>query len=166
LDLSHPEEHWERYLYFNAGWFFYRCPRVFADRMIRIMTGLRDGSMPELASQSLDPWLDQAALPVAIAGLGGGRPGPELDGLDGAISRHWRAMPLFYARAADSELDRLAEIARPNRIKKVLKAHEPFRRMIYQNRGDKVRALFDRSRLPPSEKIIRNRIRRAGLWMR
>ena len=64
------------------------------------------------------------------------------------------------------ELDRLAEIARPNRIKKVLKAHEPFRRMIYQNRGDKVRALFDRSRLPPSEKIIRNRIRRAGLWMR
>jgi hypothetical protein len=166
LDLSHPEEHWERYLYFNAGWFFYRCPRIFADRMIRIMTGLRDGSMPELASQSLDPWLDQAALPVAIAGLGGGRPGPELDGLDGAISRHWRAMPLFYARAADSELDRLAEIARPNRIKKVLKAHEPFRRMIYQNRGDKVRALFDRSRLPPSEKIIRNRIRRAGLWMR
>ncbi len=166
LDLTQPDEHWERYLYFNAGWFFYRCPRVFADRMIRIMTGLRDGTMPELASQSLDPWLDQAALPVAIASLGGGRPGPELAGLDSTVSRHWRAMPLFYVRASDAELDYLSDVTRPNWIKKVLKAHEPFLRMIYQNRGAKVRAMFDRAQLPASEKVIRNRIRRAGLWMR
>lgn len=166
LDLSQPDEHWERYLYFNAGWFFYRCPRIFAARMTRIMTGLRDGTMPELASQSLDPWLDQAALPVAIAELGGGRPGPELAGLDGAVTRHWRAMPLFYATASDTDVARLEEIAAPNRIKKVLKAHEPFKRMIYQGRGAKVRALFDRDALPLREKAIRNRIRREGLWMR
>ena len=166
LDLSQPDEHWERYLYFNAGWFFYRCPRIFAARMTRIMTGLRDGTMPELASQSLDPWLDQAALPVAIAELGGGRPGPELAGLDGAVTRHWRAMPLFYATASDTDVARLEEIAAPNRIKKVLKAHEPFKRMIYQGRGAKVRALFDRDALPLRERAIRNRIRREGLWMR
>ena len=27
LDLSHPDEHWRRYLYFNAGWFTGPCPR-------------------------------------------------------------------------------------------------------------------------------------------
>ena len=166
LDLTQPDEHWERYLYFNAGWFFYRCPRVFSARMIEIMTGLRDGTMRELASQSLDPWLDQAALPVAIAGLGGERPGPELDGLDGHVSCHWRALPLFFARAPDEHLALLQEIAAPNPVKKVLKTYEPFRRMIFHNRGAKVRALFDRAQLPPTEKAIRNRIRRERLWMR
>lgn len=166
LDLTQPEEHWERYLYFNAGWFHYRCPRIFAQRMIEVMTGLQDGSMPELASQTLDPWLDQAALPVVIAGLGGGRPGPELDGLDGDVTCHWRALPLLYARAPDDTLALLAEIASPNRIKKVLKSHEPFRRMIYQRRGERVRALFDQAQLPTTEKAIRNRIRRERLWMR
>ena len=166
LDTTQPDEHWERYLYFNAGWFYYRCPRVFAERMIGIMLGLSDGTMPELASQSLDPWLDQAALPVAVASLGGGRPGPELAGLDGAVTCHWRALPLFYARAADSQVVFLETVARPNRVKKVLKSYEPFRRMIYQGRGERVRALFDRDRLPASEKAMRNRIRRERLWMR
>jgi hypothetical protein len=27
LDLTQPDEHWRRYLYFNAGWFFGPCPR-------------------------------------------------------------------------------------------------------------------------------------------
>lgn len=167
LDLSQPDEHWERYMYFNAGWFFYRCPQVFSRRMIEIMTGLADGTMPELASQSLDPWLDQAALPVAIASLGGGRPGPELSGLDtGEIAFHWRALPLFYARASAAQIDFLHDVTAPNRIKKVLKAYEPFRRMIYQDRGAKVRALFDGFPLPPSERAIRQRIRKARLWMR
>jgi hypothetical protein len=38
--------------------------------------------------------------------------------------------------------------------------------MIYQARGQKVRALFDRSNLPTHERAIRNRIKRAKLWMR
>jgi len=166
LDLSFPPGHWERHLYFNAGWFYARCPRVFADRMLRLMTSLKKDTPPELASQSLDPWLDQIALPVVIASLGGGRPGPELNGLDGGISLHWRALPLLYAKADNATLAFLEDITRPNRIKKVLKQYEPFKRMIYQGRGQKVRDLFDRDRLPKAERVIRNRIKRAKLWMR
>lgn len=166
LDTSEPDEHWERFLYFNAGWFFYRCPRLFADQMLRIMTGLRDDPLPELVCQTFDPWLDQAALPVAIAALGGGRPGPELAGLDGDTTLHWHALPLLYAKAPDATLALLEEIAAPNRVKKVLKTYEPFKRMIYQRRGHKVRALFDQSALPGREKAIRNRIKRERLWMR
>lgn len=166
LDLSEPDEHWRRYMYFNAGWFFHRCPRTFAGEMIRIMTSVRDDPLPELASQTLYPWLDQIALPLAVARLGGGRPGPELDGLDGDVSLHWRAMPLLYARAEDRTLALVDEITQPNWIKKALKEHEPFKRLIFQNKGAKVRNLFDRAALPMHEKPIRNRIKRAGLWMR
>ncbi len=166
LDLSEPDDHWQRYLYFNAGWFYYKCPQTFAALMIRFMTGIRDDELPELATQAFYPWLDQIALPVAITELGGGRPGPELAGLDGDVSLHWRAMPLLFAIAPEATVEMLYEIARPNKIKKVLKVYEPFRRMIYQNRGQKVRALFDRANLPPAEKAIRNRIKRERLWMR
>lgn len=166
LDLSEPDEHWRRYLYFNAGWFFYRCPQAFAGEMIRIMTSVRDDPPPELASQTIYPWLDQIALPVAITRLGGGRPGPELAGLDNGTSLHWRALPLIYARAPDETLALLDDIVRPNWIKKALKAYEPFKRMIFHNRGNRVRSLFDRADLPLTEKPIRNRIKRAGLWMR
>lgn len=166
LDLSQPEEHWERYLYFNAGWFFAARAHEFRDRMIEIMTGIRDDPPPELACQPLFPWLDQIALPVAIAGLGGGRPGPELAGLDGEITFHWRALPLLYAKASDRQLGLFEDIVAPNRIKKVLKAHAPFRRLVYQRRGERVRALFDRSALPRHERAIRNRIKTERLWMR
>ena len=166
LDLSEPDEHWQRYLYFNAGWFYYRCPRIFADRMTQVMTSIRDDPIPELACQTLYPWLDQIALPVVIAELGGGRPGPELDGLDGDISLHWRALPLLFARASDEKLEQFYDVVRPNKIKKVLKNYEPFKRMIFQNRGQKVRALFDQSNLPVAEKAVRNRIKKNRLWMR
>ena len=166
LDLSEPDEHWRRYLYFNAGWIFHRCAKTFGTRMIEMMTSIRDDPPPELACQTLYPWLDQIALPIVVSEFGGTRPGPELDGLDGAVSHHWRAMPLFYAKAPDNMLKTLQDIAGPNRIKKVLKAHEPFRRMIFQNRGQKVRALFDQNNLPRAEKAIRNKIKRERLWMR
>ena len=166
LDLSEPDEHWRRYLYFNAGWFFYECPQAFAQTMIHIMTGVRDDELPELASQTLYPWLDQIALPVAISKHGGGRPDASLDGLDGDISLHWRALPLFYAKASAEQLAKFDAVVRPNRIKKILKAYEPFRRMIYHGRGDKVRAIFDQNHLPIREKVIRNRIKRERLWMR
>lgn len=166
LDPAEPEEHWRRYLYFNAGWFYFRSAPEFAGTMIRVMTGIRDDPLPELACQSLDPWLDQVALPVAVSAHGGGRPGPELAGLDGDISHHWRALPLLYARAGDRVLSILDDITRPNRVKRVLKKYEPFRRMIYQGRGTTVRAMFDRGNLPRLEKTLRNRIRRERLWMR
>jgi hypothetical protein len=28
LDLGQPDEYWRRYLYFNAGFFYARCPQV------------------------------------------------------------------------------------------------------------------------------------------
>ncbi|MDA8586151.1 hypothetical protein N9L47_07720 [Rhodobacteraceae bacterium] len=166
LDLSEPLDHWQRYLYFNAGWFYYKCPQTFAAAMIRVMTDIRDNPIPELASQKLYPWLDQIALPIVVAELGGGRPDAALSGLDGAFSQHWRVMSLFFAKSSDETLEKLMEVARPNKIKKVLKSHEPFKRMIFQNKGNRVRALFDQSALPIGEKVIRNRIKREGLWMR
>ncbi len=40
------------------------------------------------------------------------------------------------------------------------------KRMIFQGRGQKVRALFDRDNLPRKEMTIRNTIKREGFWMR
>ncbi|KPQ20687.1 MAG: hypothetical protein HLUCCA24_01895, partial [Rhodobacteraceae bacterium HLUCCA24] len=82
LDLSHPDEYWQRYLYFNAGWFFGPCPVAFGTRFRDWATEIRDDPPAELVLQPLDPWLDQVALPLVIHSFGGGRPGPELDGLD------------------------------------------------------------------------------------
>ena len=38
--------------------------------------------------------------------------------------------------------------------------------MVYQGKGAKARALFDRATLPRKEAQIRNRLRREGLWLR
>lgn len=166
LDRAEPDEHWERYLYFNAGWFFGADPARFGALFLDMARSIRDDPPPELALQSLDPWLDQVALPLVIHALGGGRPGPELDGLDGDVTCHWRVLPLAYARESDRVIEVIEAAAAPNRIKRVLKEYEPMRRMIFQGKGHKTRALFDRTALPRREKAIRNRIKRAGLWIR
>ncbi|MEM6824670.1 MAG: hypothetical protein AAF566_06135 [Pseudomonadota bacterium] len=166
LDTRYPDEHWERYLYFNAGWFMGPEPRSFGARFSDLMAAIRDTPPPELVCQKLFPWLDQIALPLIIHGAGGGRPGPELCGLDGDTTCHWRVMPLFYARARDVALDVLEDVAGLNRLKKVLKQHEPFRLMIYHGRGRKARALFDQEDLPRREAAIRNRLKTEGFWIR
>lgn len=166
LDLSQPDEYWQRYLYFNAGWFFGPCPVEFGTRFTDYATTIRDDPPAALVCQELFPWLDQIALPLVIHALGGGRPGPELDGLDGEISCHWRVLPLMYAREADRVIEVLETLTAPNKIKKVLKQYDPFKRMIFQGRGHKVRALFDRNALPRRERAIRNRIKSEGFWMR
>jgi len=166
LDLSQPDEYWGRYLYFNAGWFFAADPRAFGQRFLDTALAIRDDPPEELVLQSLDPWLDQVALPLVIHGFGGGRPGPDLDGLDGDVSCHWRILPLAYARESDRAIEAIEAAAAPNRIKKVLKAYDPMKKMIYHGRGQKVREMFDRSHLPRSEKVLRNRIKREGFWIR
>jgi hypothetical protein len=166
LDLSQPDEYWRRYLYFNAGWFFFRCPREFGARFLDYALSVQGDPPEELASQSLDPWLDQVVLPLVIHSFGGGRPGPELNGLDGDITCHWRALPLLYARESDRVVEVLESVAAPNKVKKLLKLYDPFRRMVFQGRGHKLRALFDRGDLPPREKAIRRRIKQEGFWMR
>ena len=79
---------------------------------------------------------------------------------------HYRTLPLLYARESDLVVKVLEAVATPQAIKKVIKDYEPFRRMIYQGKGAEVRALFDRGDLPRREQMIRNAIKRAGLWYR
>lgn len=166
LDLRQPDEYWRRYLYFNAGWFYYKCPRAFGQRFLDFALEIRDDPGPALAAQSLAPWLDQIALPLVIHSFGGGRDVLPSGILDGEVSCHYRTFPMLYARESDHVLQVLRDVCAPNKLKKVLKNHEPIKRVIYQGRGEKVRALFDQSDLPRREQVIRNRIRKAGFWMR
>jgi hypothetical protein len=166
LDLSWPDEFWRRYLYFNAGFFFYKCPHVFAQRFLDYALAIRDDPPRELICQSLDPWLDQVALPLVIHTLGGGRDTIPEGLLDGDVTCHYRFLPLLYARESDRVVQALEDAANPNWIKKVLKKYDPIKFMIYHGRGEKTRALFDRNNLPRKEQAIRNTIRRHGFWMR
>lgn len=166
LDLSQPDEYWQRYLYFNAGWFFGADPAAFGRTFKDYAVAVRDDPTPEMVIQPLDPWLDQVVLPLVVHALGGGRPAPELSGLDGDVTCHWRMLPLCYARENDRVIKVLETVSEPNKIKKILKQHEPFKRMIYQGRGQKVRALFDQDNLPRKERQIRNKIKSEGFWMR
>lgn len=166
LDLSQPDEYWERYLYFNAGWFYGADPAAFGQRFTDWAVDIRDNPPEALVIQPMDPWLDQIVLPLVIHSFGGGRPGPELDGLDGAISCHYRLFPLLYARESDDVVELLESIAAPNKLKKLIKEHNPIKRMIYHGQGRKVRAMFDQANLPKPEKKLRNKIRAAGFWVR
>ncbi len=166
LDRSWPAWDWRRFLYFNAGWFCGPDPARFGETFLRMALEIRDDPPDALACQPLDPWLDQVALPLAIHALGGGRPGPELAGLDGAVTCHYRTFPLLYARESDKAVAVLEEVAGPNRLKRLLREHEPIRRLVYQGGGARARALFDRAALPRGEKAIRQRLKAEGLWLR
>ena len=166
IDPTEPDEYWGRYLYFNAGYFFGACPRAFGALFTEYARAIRDDPPRALVCQSLDPWLDQVALPLVIHALGGGRDSAVHGMLDGTHSCHYRMFPLLYARESEAVIATLEEVAAPNKIKKVLKSYEPIKRMVYQGRGDKVRALFDQADMPRREQAIRNRIKSNGFWMR
>ncbi len=166
LDETQPDEYWERYLYFNAGWFYGACPQEFGALFTEYALQIRDDPPEELVCQSLDPWLDQVSLPLVIHKLGGGRDVLPRGLLDGSVTCHWRVMPLLFARESDRVVEVLRQVAAPNKIKKVIKQYDPFKRMIFQNKGQKVRDLFDRNDLPIKEQKIRNKIKSNKLWMR
>lgn len=166
LDLSEPDEYWKRYLYFNAGFFFYKCPHAFGKKFLTYALAVRDEEMPELACQELSPWLDQIVLPLVIHALGGGRDALPEGYLDGKTSCHYRMFPLLYARESQHVIETLETVAAPNKIKKVLKGYDAIKRTVYQGRGEKVRALFDQNHMPRREQAIRNRIKSEGFWMR
>lgn len=166
LDLSQPDEYWRRYSYFNAGFFYYKCPHEFGARFLEFALKIRDTGPRAIECQTLDPWLDQVALPIVIHDLGGGRDALPAGYLDGGTTCHYRMLPLMYARESDKAIEVLEEVSAPNKIKKVLKEYDPFKRMIYQGRGQKVRALFDQNNLPRKEQAIRNKIKSEGFWMR
>ncbi|WP_439649753.1 hypothetical protein [Gymnodinialimonas ulvae] len=166
LDLSQPDEHWRRYLYFNAGFFYYTCPHAFGQKFADYATTIRDHGPAEIVCQTLDPWLDQVALPLVIHSFGGGRDALQVGWLDGNTTCHYRFLPLLYAREGQHVVDTLEAVTAPNKIKKVLKGYEPMKRMIYHGKGQKARALFDRANLPRREQAIRNTLKREKLWLR
>ncbi|WP_227271642.1 hypothetical protein [Roseobacter weihaiensis] len=166
LDLSQPDEYWKRYLYFNAGFFYYRCPQAFGALFERYALAIRDAPPTALCAQETYPWLDQIALPLVIHALGGGRDTLPGGYLDGSVSCHYRTFPLLYARESTHAVEVLERVTAPNRIKKVLKGYDPIKRTVYHGRGAKVRALFDQDNLPRREAKIRNTIKSNGFWMR
>ena len=42
LDRSQPDEYWRRYLYFNAGYFYYKSPHQFGARFTDYAVRIRD----------------------------------------------------------------------------------------------------------------------------
>ncbi len=166
LDTSQPQEYWRRFLYFNAGFFYFRCPHEFGRRFQDYALSIRNDPPVELVGQDLFPWLDQIALPLVIHSFGGGRDSLPSGYLDGSVSCHYRFFPLLYARESDHVVEVLETVAAPNKIKKVLKGFDPIKRMVFHGRGHKVRAMFDRENLPRREQMIRNKIRSEGFWMR
>ena len=166
LDRSQPDEYWQRFLYFNAGWFFHQSPRAFGNRFLAWAKSIRDNPPDALVCQELFPWLDQITLPLVIHSFGGGRPGPELAPLDGTATCHYRTLPLLYAKEGDLAVSVLEEVARDKALRPTLRNWEALKAMVYQNKGRKARALFDRDRLPRREQVIRNTLKREGLWLR
>jgi hypothetical protein len=166
LDLAQPDDYWQRFLYFNAGWFFHESPAKFGNRFLAWAKAIRDNPPEELVCQELFPWLDQIALPLVIHSLGGGRPGPDLAALDGTATCHYRFLPLLYATESDHTVAVLEEVARDKSVRPTLRDWPALKAMVYQNQGRKARALFDRDRLPHREQVIRNTLKREGLWLR
>jgi hypothetical protein len=157
LDHSHPEDYWQRFLYFNAGWFFHESPRRFGNRFLAWARDIRDTPPAELVCQELYPWLDQITLPLVIHSFGGGRPGPDLSPMDGTATCHYRTLPL---------LEVLESLAADPELRPVLRPWGAFKRMVIQSEGAKARAFFDRANLPRREQMIRNTLKREGLWVR
>lgn len=166
LDLTQPDNYWQRFMYFNAGWFFHASPQDFGNRFLAYAKSIRDNRPDPLIVQEIYPWLDQIALPLVIHSFGGGRPGPELAGLDGDVTCHYRTLPLLYARESDRVVDVLEQVARQKDLRRILRDFEPVKLMVYQNRGRKARSFFDRNDLPRREQAIRFVLKREGLWLR
>jgi hypothetical protein len=166
LDLSKPDEYWQRYLYFNAGWFFHASAHGFGNRFLSYARSIRDNPPPELVCQQLYPWLDQIALPLVVQSFGGGRPGPGLAGLDGEVTCHYHTLPLLYAQEGDRAVEVLEAVAEVKENRRLLRDWPQAKQMIYQNKGRKARALFDRAALPHRSQVVRNTLKREGLWLR
>ncbi|MDS9467770.1 hypothetical protein RGQ15_09345 [Paracoccus sp. MBLB3053] len=164
LDLAQPDEHWERYLYFNAGWFTGDDPREFGRRFREWAIAIRDEPGDELACQSLYPWLDQIVLPLVIHSFAGGRPGPEMAGLDGHLTCHYRNLSLLYAREADDIVTLVEELILDPLIAPVFAEDEAVQRLVLDGMGrEKLRPMFEQNAAQP-EQNIRHKLKRAELW--
>lgn len=164
IDPSQPQEYWQRYMYFNAGWFFGASAPKFGRRFLEYACKIRDKTPQAVIVQELYPWLDQIALPLVIHSFGGGRPDARLAGLDGDVTCHYRTFPLLYARESDQVIAVLEQVA--GDMRRLLRDYEPIKMMVFQNRGRKARALFDQNDMPRREQMIRSVLKKEGLWLR
>lgn len=170
LDLARHEDRtrdpgdWQRYPYYNAGWFFGQSPRVFGAAFAEIAAAIRDDPPPELAGQKLYPWLDQIALPLVIARLGGG-PGLLPPGLfDGSVTNHYRELALLYARDGAASVELLDRL-RPD-LDGVLGDWPPWRALVIAGQGRAIRAEFASLRGAEDEVLFRKPLKARGLWFR
>ena len=150
--------------YFNAGVFCAENAAIFASEYRRVCRLVERDAPQVMADQPVFPWLDQIALPLVLTALGGPGTFPK-GGIDGAVTCHWRSLPLLYARESDAVVHCLEALAAEQPIKRLLKRWEPARRMIYRGEGAKARALFADG-LPQTEAPIRKALKSAGLWIR
>ena len=157
---------WRHYLYFNAGFFYYRCPKIFGQLFREYAVEIRNCRPQELTGQTLHPWLDQVTLPLVIHALGGGHAALPPGYLDGAHSCHYRLISLLFARESDSVVNLLERVTAPEAVKAIFSTYVPFQSLIYHQNGARLRGMFDRANLPSSEQSIRDTIKATGLWLR
>ena len=165
LDLRHPADDWRRYMYFNAGWFCGPCPQEFGRVFSDYARAIQADPPPQIATQTLLPWLDQIALPLAIAALGGGRP-PEGAGLDGPLSLHYRALPVIYAIGSDDAVEVLESVTGAAHLWDIFNQHVAFRRMVFKGNGQALRGQIDRAHPPFTHGALTRQIRALGHWVR
>ncbi|MFT4013750.1 MAG: hypothetical protein QM682_10165 [Paracoccus sp. (in: a-proteobacteria)] len=166
LDPAQCDEHWERYLYFNAGWFFGADPAEFGRRFLDWALAVRADPGDELACQSLDPWLDQIVLPLVIHSLGGGRPGPELCGLDGATTCHYRNLSLLYAREPEPALHLMETLLAQPSIARHFAEDPAYRKLVLEGEGRRTARQLQNPAHQVAEQALRHRLKRQGLWFR
>ena len=63
-------------------------------------------------------------------------------------------------------IEAMEQAVAPNKIKKVMKRSEAFRKLVYQKKGAVIRDMFDRDNLPRKERAIRQQIKKRNLWLR
>ncbi|MGP9790430.1 hypothetical protein [Roseinatronobacter sp. NSM] len=165
LDTRFGDDDWRRYMYFNAGWFTGPCPQEFGALFEHYAREIAASPPQNMATQALFPWLDQIALPLVVAKLGGGRPEAGT-GLDGALSLHYRALPVIYACGSDAAVDVLEQVTGAPHLWDIFNQYVSFRRMVFKHQGRDLRAQLDRARLPRSYGKLQNLIREMGHWVR
>ena len=154
------------YLYFNAGFFYYQCPKNFGQLFCEYAVEIRKCRPQELTGQTLRPRLDQVTLPLVIHALWCGHAALPPGYMDGAHSCHYRLNSLVCARENDSIFDLLESVTAPEAVKAIFPTYVPFKSLIYHQNGARLRGTFDLANLLSNEHSIRDTIKATSLWLR
>ena len=163
LNPDFPEDDWRHHLYVNAGFWFHENARAFGKAFLQTALQIRDNPPAQLHGQSLDPWLDQVALPLIITRFDGGHRTLPDGMIDGSHTCHYRNLALLYAREPDSTVDCLEQIAAPNPIKRTLKKFPAAHRLIYRGEGRKLRKSLHHM-ADGDERPLRKALKSMGYW--